>query len=101
MHLSEVFKGNKWSTICSAEITAALRSATTIIVTQVGFTPDDVSARSMQAGGDMALLMARVDTYTIRLVGRWRSNAMIRYLHTTVQTFTEGLAARMVQHGDY
>ena len=55
----------------------------------------------MRAGGTMALLMAHVDTYTIRLVGRWRSDAMLRYVHTTAQTFTEGLAARMVQHGDY
>ena len=37
----------------------------------------------------------------IRLIGRWRSNAMLRYLHTPAQTFTEELAERMVQHGDY
>ena len=49
----------------------------------------------------MALLMARVDTDTIRLVGRWRSDVMLRYLHTTAKSFTEGLASRMVQHRDY
>ena len=68
---------------------------------QVGFTPEDVSAQSMRAGGAMALLMAPVDTDTIRLVGRWHSDVILRYLHTTVKTFTEGLALRMVQHGDY
>ena len=36
----------------------------------------------------MALLMARVDTYTIRLVGRWKSDIMLRYLHTSAQGFT-------------
>ena len=55
----------------------------------------------MQADGAMALLMARVDTDTIHLVGRWRSDIMLRYFHTTAQTFTEGLTASMVQHGDY
>ena len=55
----------------------------------------------MQAGGTMALLMACVDTDTIRLVGRWRSDVMLRYLRTTAKTFTEGLTSRMVQHGDY
>ena len=84
-----------------AEITAALRASTRIIGPQVGFTPDDVSARSMQDGGAMDFLMARVDTYTIRLVGRWCSNAMLRYLHTTAQTLTAGRAAHMVQHGNY
>ena len=101
MHLVAVFKGDKWSTVHSAEITAALRAATKIIRPQVGFTPDDVSARSMQAGAAVAPLVAHGNTYTIHLVGRWRSNAMLRYLHTTAQTFTEGLVVRMVQHGDY
>ena len=55
----------------------------------------------MRASGAMALLMARVDTYKIRLVGRWRSNIMLRYLHMTEQTFMEGLASRMVQHRGY
>ena len=49
----------------------------------------------------MALLMALVDLDTIRLVGRWRSNAMLHYLHTTAKTFTEGLVTRMAQHNDY
>ena len=49
----------------------------------------------------MTLLIARDDTDKICLVGRWCSNIIMRYLHTTAQTFTEGLAVRMVQHGDY
>ena len=31
----------------------------------------------------MDLLMARVDPDTIRVVGRWRSDMILRYLHTT------------------
>ena len=49
----------------------------------------------------MAPLIARVNTDTIRLMGRWSSNTMLRYLHTTAYTFTSGLAVRTVQHGDY
>ena len=78
-----VFNGTAWSTVRSAEITAALRTATTLMETQVGFTPEDASTRSMRAGGAMALLVASVGTDTIRLVGRWRSDVMLRYLHTT------------------
>ena len=100
-HLAAVFNEVKWSTVLSDKITTALRAATTSIGPQVGLTPEDVSARSMRAGGVMALLMARVDTDTICIVGRWRSNIMLRYLHTKAQTFIEGLAARMVKHRDY
>ena len=49
----------------------------------------------------MALLMAHVDTYIICLMGRWRRNVMLRYVHTTAETITEGLTSLMVQHGDY
>ena len=101
IHLAAVFNGVKWSTVRSSKITAALHAATTIIRPQVGFTLEDVSARSMWAGGAMAVRMARVNTDTIRLVGRCRSNIILSYLHTVSQTFTEGLAVRMVQHEDY
>ena len=56
-----------------------LRAATTLMGPKVGFMPEDVSTQSLRAGGAMALLMARVDTDTIRLVGRWRSDVMLRY----------------------
>ena len=49
----------------------------------------------------MALLMARVDPYTTRLVGRWRSDTMFHYLHRTAKSFTKGLSAKMFEHGAY
>ena len=70
---------------------SALYAATTIIGPQVVFTPDEVSARSIRTGGAIALLMECVDIDTIRLVGRWRSDTMLSYLHMTAQTLTEGL----------
>ena len=100
-YLAPAFNGKLWSTVRSADITSALCAATKIIGPQVGFTPEYVSARSMRAGGAIALLMARVDIDTIRLVGRWRRDVMLLYIHMTSQTFTAGLAVRMVQHRDY
>ena len=49
----------------------------------------------------MALLMARVEPDTIRLVERWRSNTMLCYLHKTENSFTKGLASKMFEHGAY
>ena len=100
-HLAAVFKGDEWSTVCRAEITAALCATTTIIGPQVGFILEDVNALLVRFDGTMDLLMTCINTDMIRLMGRWRSNAILRYLHTTAQTFTEGFAARMVQHGYY
>ena len=49
----------------------------------------------------MALLLTCFDTGTIRLVDRWLRNTMLRYLHITAKSFTQGLAARIVQFGTY
>ena len=49
----------------------------------------------------MAILVAQVDPDTIRLLGRWRSDTMLRYLHTTVKSFTKGLSAKIFEHGAY
>ena len=51
--------------------------------------------------GGIALLMARVNPDTIRIIGRWRSDTMLHYLHTTSNSVTYGLAVRMFQYSDY
>ena len=65
----------------------------------IGFSKADISARSLQADGAMAILMARVDPDTIRLVRSWQSDTMLRYLHTTAKSFTKGLSAKMFEYG--
>ena len=45
----------------------------------------------------MALLVSKVDTNIIRLLGRWRSDEMIRYLHLTAGPIMNDFASRMLQ----
>ena len=49
----------------------------------------------------MALLCSRVDVNTIRLVGRWKSDAVFRYLHAQALPIIDQLSSKMVQHGSY
>ena len=49
----------------------------------------------------MALLLERVDTHTIILVGRWRNNVMLCYLHISAQTFTAVIVECRVQNRNY
>jgi hypothetical protein len=67
-----------------------------------GLQPSDISIRSLRASGALALLCARVDTDSICLLGRWRSNEMLRYL--PIQSYPivpPPLAARMLQQGHF
>ena len=66
----------------------------------VSLRQNSAHAPSVQGGG-MDLLMARVDPDTIRLVGRWCSYTMLRYLHMTAKSFTEGLSDKMFEHDAY
>ena len=66
-----------------------------------GIAPADISTRSLQAGGTMALLCGDVDKDTIQLLGRWYSDAMLRYLHQDAHPIMQRLAQRMFNNGTY
>lgn len=87
--------------VVAKDITAVLRAAAAVYGPPYGYTAADVSARSLRAGGAMALFNSQVDSDTIRLLGRWQSDAMLRYLHLQAQPAMKGFARRMLQGGDY
>jgi hypothetical protein len=90
-----------WQHIATSDITKELRAATTVLGQTVGITPADISVRSLRSSGAMALLCADVDTDRIRLLGHWRSDEMLRYLHVQALPIVTPLANLMVQHGYY
>ena len=67
----------------------------------IGFLPDDVSARSLRAGGVNALLLTRVDPDIISLIGRSRSDEMLRYLHVQAAPLMADYSKRMLAAGTY
>jgi hypothetical protein len=90
----------RWSFILPSDLTSRLRLALTMHP-DPAFAPSDVSIRSTRAGGAMALLCAGVDSDRIRLLGRWRSDEMYRYLHVQAQPVMTGLAAAMLRGGSF
>jgi hypothetical protein len=98
--LCTVFYPNRRLLLPSAAITRTLQVSAAALP-HLGFPPDQVTARSMRAGGAMALLCGNVDANTIRLVGRWRSDAMFRYLHAQALPLVNQLARTMLAHGNF
>ena len=85
-----------------ADISLTLRTAITILgPATIGFMPDDVSACSLRSSGAMALLCAHVDTDVIRLIGRWRSDKMLRYLHLQADSLMKGFSSKMLNRGNF
>ena len=82
-------------------ITTLLRKAAAQYGPEFGISAQDIEARSLRSSGAMALLCARVDTDVIQLIGRWRSDAMFRYLHVQAAPHTAPLAPRMLSSGSF
>ena len=49
----------------------------------------------------MALLLAGVDKTIIQLVGRWTSDAIFSYLHSTALPLIKHHSMQMVKHGRF
>ena len=83
------------------DITSTLRLAIRFLGPALGFLPEDVTARCLRAAGANALLCAGVDTDVIRLLGRWRSDEMLRYLHTQAIPVMRDFARKMLAGGNF
>jgi hypothetical protein len=49
----------------------------------------------------MALLLAGVDKTVIQLVGRWQSDAVFSYLHSTALPLVREHSSKMLRHGSF
>ena len=82
-------------------ITALLKATVKLLTgTHLGFTYKDVSARSLREAGAMALLCYGVYNDIISLIGRWRSDKMIRYLHVQAEAIMRNFSKLMISHGN-
>lgn len=86
--------------VTSKDVTAALRAGIRLVGQDtIDIKPSEVEARSLRAGGATALLVAGVDTDIIQLLGRWKSDAMLRYLHIQANPVVRQYARDMFSGG--
>ena len=99
--LASVRVGRRWQPVTPTMITTAIKQSVTFLGSALGFQAKDVSARCLRAAGANALLSARVDPEIISLIGRWRSDEMLRYLTIQNSTIMKDFAKRMLNSGTY
>lgn len=100
--LSAYYNNGALHLVTPTDISTSLTTAVTVLgPTTLGFLPGDVSARSLRASGAMALLCAHVDTDVIKLIGRWRSDEMLCYLHLQADNLMTGFSAKMLNRGNF
>jgi hypothetical protein len=88
--------------VTSKQILQRIRDRVTAIGRDVlGFGPDDVGTHSIRSAAAMAMYLAGVPVYTIMLIGRWSSDAFLRYIRRQVQEFSAGVSRRMILSEDF
>jgi len=91
----------EWRAINTSHLTTQLRTTVTVLGPAYSIQPTDISIRSLRSSSAMALLCAKVDTDMIRLLGRWRSDKMLRYLHVQSFPLLAPIAHQMLHHGHF
>ncbi len=67
----------------------------------LGFSPKDLGLHSARSGAAMAMFLARVPVYTIMLLGRWSSDAFLRYIRKQVKEFSKGISKKMLKNDKF
>lgn len=101
LHYYRANKTADWRPVRSTHVTDLIRQVVRSHGAPFGLQEAHVSAKSLRASGAMALLIAKIDPDLIQLIGRWKSDSMLRYLHVQALPVMQNHAAAMLRHGDY
>jgi hypothetical protein len=63
--------------------------------------PDQCGLHSLRSSSAMAMYLNGIPVYTIMLLGRWSSDAFLRYIRKQVTEFSKGVARKMIQRPVY
>jgi len=93
--------GNSYQ-ITGPQLLKQLRRATTAIGHEsLGFHACNIGLHSARSGAAMAMYLAGVPVYTIMLLGRWSSDAFLRYIRKQVKEFSKGVSSKMLINEDF
>ncbi len=62
----------------------------------LGFLPTDIGLHSARSGTVMAMYLSGTLVYTIMLLGRWSSDAFLKYIRKQIKEFSKGVSKNML-----
>ena len=80
-----------------AEILVAFRENTSSIgKDKIGFGPDEIGTKSNRSAAAMAMFMDDTPVYIIMIMGRWLSDAFLKYIRRQLLEFSKEISSRMI-----
>jgi hypothetical protein len=84
------------------ELLKKLRRAATALGPDVlDFTSSQIGLHSARSGAAMAMYLTGVPAFTIMLLGRWASDAFLRYIRKQVKEFSSGISEKMIMNENF
>jgi hypothetical protein len=100
--INTVKSGENLFTIPSSMFLHRIRSTVDLLGPEkLGFSSGDVGTHSNRSGGAMGMFLAGTPIYTIMLIGRWSSDAFMRYIRKQVLQLSHGIAAKMLTFEEF
>jgi hypothetical protein len=90
-------RGGQVDTIALSQVLMRLQTASQSVGSaSLGFKPKEIGTHSLRSGAAMEMYLAGVSVYTIMLIGRWSSNAFLRYIRKQLEQFSPHVAKQML-----
>ena len=99
MYINSFRSCSKTHEVSGEDMKHALRAAAFIFgKDKLGFNTDEIGTHSIRSGAAMAMYLDKVPVYTIMLIGRWSSDAFLKYIRKQVEQFSHNVSKRMIKH---
>ena len=64
---------------------------------KLGFKPDELGTHSVRSGAAMQMFLGECQVYVIMMIGRWSSDAFLRYIRKQVEQFSHNVSRRILR----
>lgn len=96
--VSAVWRNDRIEHITSKEMINALQAAVVSVgEDKLGFKKTDIGTHSIRSGAAMAMYLGECPVYVIMMIGRWSSDAFLRYIRKQVEQFSHNVSCRMLR----
>jgi hypothetical protein len=96
--ISAVLSGSRITHVTGKQVANVLKDTVRAIGENVlNIKADEVGTHSLRSGAAMAMFLGGLPVYLIMLMGRWSSDAFLRYIRKQVEQFSHNVSSKMIE----
>ena len=100
--VSAILVGTKVTHVKSKQMVGYLRDAVRAIGEDIlNINAEDIGTHLIRSGAAMAMVMGGLPVYMIMLMGRWSSDAFLKYIRKQIEQFSHDVSSKMIKNMCY